>query len=131
MSTKEAVLQLLQHAQGDLSGEQLSQQRSRYAQPQTPVSAPKPQAPSGQVPSYMRNGQPSVRSTVNPYKPTEPTMPTEPVMPTAPVAPTEPTMPTEPTAPTEPTEPTEPTTGEAASEAAPRRRRRPPVDPNA
>ena len=133
----------------ELRAEQLERQRSRYAQPQTPRA---PQGPSGQVPSYMKNTaapQPNVRSTVNPYKPTEPTMPvapTEPVMPTEPtapvmpIAPTAPTMPTmpvapnEPTAPvmpTEPTEPTEPMTGEAASEAAPRRRRRPPVDPNA
>ena len=91
----------------DLRAEQLERQRSRYAQPQTPRA---PQGPSGQVPSYMKNTaapQPNVRSTVNPYKPTEPVMPTEPA------------------------EPTEPTTGEAASEAAPRRRRRPPVDPNA
>ena len=133
----------------ELRAEQLERQRSRYAQPQTPRA---PQGPSGQVPSYMKNTaapQPNVRSTVNPYKPTEPTMPvaptaptmptepTAPVMPTeptAPVMPTEPVMPTAPVAPTEPTmptEPTEPTTGEAASEAAPRRRRRPPVDPNA
>ena len=130
----------------ELRAEQLERQRSRYAQPQTPRA---PQGPSGQVPSYMKNTsapQPNVRSTVNPYKPTEPTMPvapTEPVMPTAPTAPTAPTEPTEPVMPTEPTEPvmptapvaptepTEPTTGEAASEAAPRRRRRPPVDPNA
>ena len=118
----------------ELRAEQLERQRSRYAQPQTPRA---PQGPSGQVPSYMKNTaapQPNVRSTVNPYKPTEPTMPTEPVAPTAPTEPTAPVMPTEPvmpTAPVAPTEPTEPTTGEAASEAAPRRRRRPPVDPNA
>ena len=124
----------------ELRAEQLERQRSRYAQPQTPRA---PQGPSGQVPSYMKNTaapQPNVRSTVNPYKPTEPiapTAPTEPVMPTeptepiAPTAPVMPTEPTEPTAPVMPTEPTEPTTGEAASEAAPRRRRRPPVDPNA
>ena len=112
----------------EMRAEQLERQRSRYAQPQTPRA---PQGPSGQVPSYMKNTaapQPNVRSTVNPYKPTEPTMP---VAPTAPTEPTEPVMPTEPTAPTMPTEPTEPTTGEAASEAAPRRRRRPPVEPNA
>ena len=93
----------------EIRAEQLSQQRSRYAQPQTPVSAPKPQAPSGQVPSYMRNGQPSVRSTVNPYAPTKPVMPTEPTMPTKPVMPTEPTMPTKPVMPTEPSMPTKPT----------------------
>ena len=112
----------------ELRAEQLERQRSRYAQPQTPRA---PQGPSGQVPSYMKNTaapQPNVRSTVNPYKPT---MPTEPTEPTEPVMPTAPVMPTEPVAPTAPTMPTEPTTGEAASEAAPRRRRRPPVDPNA
>ena len=33
----------------EIRAEQLSQQRSRYAQPQTPGSAPKPQAPSGRL----------------------------------------------------------------------------------
>ena len=115
----------------EMRAEQLERQRSRYAQPQTPRA---PQGPSGQVPSYMKNTaapQPNVRSTVNPYKPTEPTMPVAPTAPTMPTEPTAPVMPTEPVMPTAPTEPTEPTTGEAASEAAPRRRRRPPVDPNA
>ena len=120
----------------DIRAEQLSQQRSRYAQPQTPTGAPKPQAPSGQVPSYMRNSQPNVRSTVNPYapktpsEPTAPVAPTKPVMPSEPAAPkaptapaaltrpvvpvkptipTKPVMPTEPTMPTKPVMPTEPT----------------------
>ena len=137
----------------DLRAEQLERQRSRYAQPQTPHT---PQGPSGQVPSYMKNTaatqQPNVRSTVNPYMPKAPTMPTESAAPKAPVAPTMPTepkapvMPIEPKAPaapvmsTKPSEPkapvapTEPTTAEtptASTGEAPRRRRRPPVDPNA
>ena len=97
----------------DLRAEQLERQRSRYAQPQTPRA---PQSPSGQVPSYMKNTaaqQPNVRSTVNPYMPKESDAPT---MPSAPKAPDAPTTAETPTA----------STGEA-----PRRRRRPPVDPNA
>ena len=100
----------------DIRAEQLNQQRSRYAQPQTPTGAPKPQAPSGQVPSYMRSSQPNVRSTVNPYAPktpSEPVTPSEPIAPkapTAPVAPTRPMMPTETVAPIKPTIPTSPVT---------------------
>ena len=133
----------------DLRAEQLERQRSRYAQPQTPRA---PQSPSGQVPSYMKNTaaqQPNVRSTVNPYMPKEsvaPTMPSEPkapvapTMPSAPKAPDAPTMPSEPKAPDAPTMPSAPkapvapTTAEtptASTGEAPRRRRRPPVDPNA
>ena len=133
----------------DLRAEQLERQRSRYAQPQTPRA---PQSPSGQVPSYMKNTaaqQPNVRSTVNPYMPKEsvaPTMPSAPkapvapTMPSAPKAPDAPTMPSTPKAPVAPTMPSEPkapdapTTAEtptASTGEAPRRRRRPPVDPNA
>ena len=133
----------------DLRAEQLERQRSRYAQPQTPRA---PQSPSGQVPSYMKNTaaqQPNVRSTVNPYMPKEsvaPTMPSAPkapvapTMPSAPKAPVAPTMPSEPKAPDAPTMPSAPkapdapTTAEtptASTGEAPRRRRRPPVDPNA
>ena len=97
----------------DLRAEQLERQRSRYAQPQTPRA---PQSPSGQVPSYMKNTaaqQPNVRSTVNPYMPKESVAPTMPSAPKAPVAPTTAETPT------------------ASTGEAPRRRRRPPVDPNA
>ena len=121
----------------DLRAEQLERQRSRYAQPQTPRA---PQSPSGQVPSYMKNTaaqQPNVRSTVNPYMPKEPVAPTMPSAPKAPVAPTMPSAPKAPVAPTMPSEPKAPdapTTAEtptASTGEAPRRRRRPPVDPNA
>ena len=121
----------------DLRAEQLERQRSRYAQPQTPRA---PQSPSGQVPSYMKNTaaqQPNVRSTVNPYMPKEPVAPTMPSAPKAPVAPTMPNAPKAPDAPTMPSAPkapVAPTTAEtptASTGEAPRRRRRPPVDPNA
>ena len=121
----------------DLRAEQLERQRSRYAQPQTPRA---PQSPSGQVPSYMKNTaaqQPNVRSTVNPYMPKESDAPTMPSAPKAPIAPTMPSAPKAPDAPTMPSEPkapVAPTTAEtptASTGEAPRRRRRPPVDPNA
>ena len=119
----------------DLRAEQLERQRSRYAQPQTPRA---PQGPSGQVPSYMKNTasaqQPNVRSTVNPYMPkasTEPKAPVAPTMPSEPKVPIAPTMPSEPKAPVAPTEPTAAEAPTASATEAPRRRRRPPVDPNA
>ena len=121
----------------DLRAEQLERQRSRYAQPQTPRA---PQSPSGQVPSYMKNTaaqQPNVRSTVNPYMPKEsvaPTMPSAPKAPVAPTMPSEPKAPVAPTMPSAPKAPVAPTTAEtptASTGEAPRRRRRPPVDPNA
>ena len=133
----------------DLRAEQLERQRSRYAQPQTPRA---PQSPSGQVPSYMKNTaaqQPNVRSTVNPYMPKAPdtptmpsapkapdapTMPSEPKAPDAPTMPSAPKAPVAPTMPSAPKAPVAPTTAEtptASTGEAPRRRRRPPVDPNA
>ncbi|MFR8976294.1 MAG: hypothetical protein ACLVJB_00015 [Christensenellales bacterium] len=81
--------------------------------------------------------QPNVRSTVNPYMPKESVAPTVPSAPKAPVAPTMPSAPKAPDAPTMPSEPKAPdapTTAEtptASTVEAPRRRRRPPVDPNA
>ena len=139
--------------------ERMSQQRiQRARQDDRPSAAPganaaprMPQNQAGQVPSYMRNA---------PAAPKAPTMPTAPKAPTAPAAPKAPTMPTAPKAPTAPVAPTAPKaptmpaapkasvapTAPAESpyarpaapaapaepmEQAPRRRRRPPVDPNA
>ena len=80
---------------------------------------------------------------VAPTMPTEPKAPAAPTMPTEPKAPAAPTMPTKPEVPAAPTMPTKPeapaapiesTTAEAPNASAgeaPRRRRRPPVDPNA
>ena len=117
-----------------------------------------PQSPPTQVPSYMRNAPADgARQENNPYaKPTAPAAPkapSAPTMPTAPAAPKAPTMPTAPVAPKAPSAPTMPTAPKAPSmpakpaapmapdaqddsadmngENAPRRRRRPPVDPNA
>ncbi|MGN0777081.1 MAG: SH3 domain-containing protein [Candidatus Ventricola sp.] len=118
-----------------------------------------PAAANAQVPSYMKNTQ--TRTPVSPYarpaapnapvkpqapaapnapvKPQAPVAPTAPVKPQAPVAPTAPVKPQAPVAPTAPVKPQAPTVTTAANEQpqadapaeAPRRRRRPPVDPNA
>ena len=145
----------------DLRAEQLERQRSRYAQPQTPRAPQSPSGQVPSYMKNTAAQQPNVRSTVNPYMPKEsvaPTMPSEPkapvaptmpsvpkapvapTMPSAPKAPDAPTMPSEPKAPDAPTMPSAPkapvapTTAEtptASTGEAPRRRRRPPVDPNA
>ena len=145
----------------DLRAEQLERQRSRYAQPQTPRAPQSPSGQVPSYMKNTAAQQPNVRSTVNPYMPKEsdaPTMPSAPkapvapTMPSAPKAPIAPTMPSEPKAPVAPTVPSEPkapdaptmpsapkapvvpTTAEtptASTGEAPRRRRRPPVDPNA
>ena len=97
-----------------------------------------PAAPNAQVPSYMKNTQ--ARTPVSPYaRPAAPTAPNAPVKPQAPVAPTAPVKPQAPVVPTAPVKPKAPTVTTTANEAAqtdasaeaPRRRRRPPVDPNA
>ena len=145
----------------DLRAEQLERQRSRYAQPQTPRAPQSPSGQVPSYMKNTAAQQPNVRSTVNPYMPKEsdaPTMPSAPKAPVAPTMPSEPkapvapTMPSEPKAPVAPTVPSEPkapdaptmpsapkapvapTTAEtptASTGEAPRRRRRPPVDPNA
>ena len=145
----------------DLRAEQLERQRSRYAQPQTPRAPQSPSGQVPSYMKNTAAQQPNVRSTVNPYMPKEsdaptmpsapkapvaPTMPSEPkapvapTVPSAPKAPDAPTMPSEPKAPDAPTMPSAPkapvapTTAEtptASTGEAPRRRRRPPVDPNA
>ncbi len=145
----------------DLRAEQLERQRSRYAQPQTPRAPQSPSGQVPSYMKNTAAQQPNVRSTVNPYMPKEsiaptmpsepkapvaPTMPSEPkapvapTVPSAPEAPVAPTMPSEPKAPDAPTMPSAPkapvapTTAEtptASTGEAPRRRRRPPVDPNA
>ena len=145
----------------DLRAEQLERQRSRYAQPQTPRAPQSPSGQVPSYMKNTAAQQPNVRSTVNPYMPKEsvaptmpsapkapvaPTMPSEPkapvapTVPSAPKAPDAPTMPSEPKAPVAPTVPSAPeapvapTTAEtptASTGEAPRRRRRPPVDPNA
>ena len=67
-----------------------------------------------------------------PVVPKAPEMPAAPVMPKAPEMPAAPVMPKAPEMPKAPVAPTAPAVQEeASSEAAPRRRRRPPVDPNA
>ena len=145
----------------DLRAEQLERQRSRYAQPQTPRAPQSPSGQVPSYMKNTAAQQPNVRSTVNPYMPKEsiaPTMPSAPkapvapTVPSAPKAPVAPTMPSEPKAPDAPTMPSAPkapvaptmpsapeapvapTTAEtptASTGEAPRRRRRPPVDPNA
>ena len=119
-----------------------------------------PKAPvHTQVPSYMKNTE--TKQPVSPYarpaapqaptapqapvapkapvKPQAPVAPTAPVAPKAPVAPTAPVAPKAPVAPQAPVAPKAPAAPQAAPEQtaeqvsaeAPRRRRRPPVDPNA
>ena len=137
--------------EAEIREEQLMQQRARYAQ--TPpanvpgqAAAPRmPQNQAGQVPSYMKN-TPTNPAQANPYgKPAAPVAPKAPTVPTAPVAPKAPTMPTAPTAPKAPTKPAAPVVPKAPAapitrdereepaegDQAPRRRRRPPADPEA
>ena len=86
----------------------------------TMPSAPKaPDAPT--MPSEPK-------APVAPTMPSEPKAPVAPTMPSAPKAPVAPTMPSAPKAPDAPTTAETPTT---STGEAPRRRRRPPVDPNA
>ena len=122
------------------------------------AAAPRmPQNQAGQIPSYMKN-TPTNPAQANPYgkpaapvAPKAPTMPVAPVapkaptMPAAPVAPKAPTMPAAPTAPKAPTKPAAPVVPKAPAapitrdereepaegDQAPRRRRRPPADPEA
>ena len=104
-----------------------------------------PQAPKTpaqmQVPSYMKNTEtkPPVSPYARPTAPQAPTAPKAPVAPQAPVKPQAPVAPKAPVAPQAPVAPKAPAAPQAAPEQtaeqvsaeAPRRRHRPPVDPNA
>ena len=135
----------------ELRQAQLNMQRQRAAssaaQPKAPTSTvipgaqrmPKaPSVPGAQTPSYMRDAQPS------PYaRPQAPAAPKAPEMPKAPVYPQTPVMPKAPEAPKAPVYPQAPEAPKAPAaeqnfedetsnmSSTPRRRRRPPVDPNA
>ena len=145
----------------ELREQQRSLVRERREKAQSASSAPrKPVNTGAQVPSYMKNTvAQDTKTRVNPYarpaapkapavqetpvKPAAPKAPEAPVvpaapkmpeMPVAPVAPKAPEMPVAPVMPEVPVKPAVP--ADAADAAAPqegqvRRRRRPPVDPNA
>jgi len=144
----------------ELRQAQLNMQRQRAAtsaaQPKAPTSTviPGPQrmpkapgAADAQMPSYMRSAQQSPYA--RPQAPTAPAAPKAPQMPKAPVAPQAPQMPKAPVAPQAPQMPKAPVAPQApqmpkapAAEltaensagdvsSTPRRRRRPPTDPNA
>jgi len=135
----------------ELRQAQLNMQRQRAAtsaaQPKAPTSTvipgaqrmPKSSDASGaQTPSYTRSAQPSPyarpQAPVMPKAPEAPEMPKAPVAPAAPQAPQMPKAPAAPQAPEMPKAPVAPQTadndaGEISS--TPRRRRRPPTDPNA
>ncbi|MCI6374682.1 MAG: hypothetical protein MR821_05265, partial [Clostridiales bacterium] len=137
------------------------QRLRRAEQAGQPVRAPKaPQQGQGaQVPAYMKNIAPRApqdapaaqshyarpaapnapvapQRPAAPNTPVAPQRPAAPVAPNAPVAPQRPAAPNAPVAPTAPAVPTAPKAPESEPAAAPaegtvRRRRRPPVDPNA
>ena len=135
----------------ELRQAQLSMQRQRAASaaqkasaaPKAPTStvipgsqrAPRaPQSAQGDVPSYMRNTE--AKTPVSPYaRPAAPQIPSAPVAPSAPkapVAPKAPSAPVAPQAPVAPKAPAAPVNDEPEQVVtATRRRRRPPVDPNA
>ena len=105
--------------------------------PKAPVAPTAPSAPKAPVAPTMPSAP---KAPVAPTMPSEPKAPDAPTMPSAPKAPDAPTMPNAPKAPDAPTMPSAPkapvapTTAEtptASTGEAPRRRRRPPVDPNA
>ena len=105
--------------------------------PKAPVAPTMPSAPKAPVAPTMPS---EPKAPVAPTMPSAPKAPDAPTMPSAPKAPVAPTMPSEPKAPDAPTMPSvpkapdAPTTAEtptASTGEAPRRRRRPPVDPNA
>ena len=132
---------------------QLNMQRQRRAETSAPRTASTvipggqrmPQAPKTpaqmQVPSYMKNTEtkPPVSPYARPTAPQAPTAPKAPVAPQAPVKPQAPVAPKAPVAPQAPVAPKAPAAPQAAPEQtaeqvsaeAPRRRHRPPVDPNA
>ncbi|MBQ7849083.1 MAG: SH3 domain-containing protein, partial [Clostridia bacterium] len=140
----------------ELLRERMNQQRIRRAQQtERPTAAPganaaprMPQNQAGQVPSYMRNTPTAPKAPTMPQAPAAPkapTMPQAPVVPQAPAAkpespyarpvtpaaPTTPAAPVAPVAPVKPQAPAMPAESAETGEQAPRRRRRPPVDPNA
>ena len=101
---------------------------SPYAKPESGVNT---QTPPLRPNAPVAPKAPTAPTTpVAPKTPTAPTVPVAPKAPTAPTAPVAPKAPTAPVAPETPVEPKAPTASQASSEA-PRRRRRPPVDPNA
>ena len=93
--------------------------------PKAPVAPTMPSAPKAPVAPTMPSAP---EAPVAPTMPSEPKAPDAPTMPSAPKAPDAPTMPSAPKAPVAPTTAETPT---ASTGEAPRRRRRPPVDPNA
>ena len=140
----------------ELMRQNMNQQRIRSARQEKMKvggenAAPRaPQAQKGQIPSYMKKPQeqtaaprvsPYERPTDMPKAPEVPKAPVMPVAPKAPEAPKAPVMPVAPKAPEAPKAPVMPAapkapetpieTAQAPQGEAPRRRRRPPVDPNA
>ena len=105
--------------------------------PKAPVAPTMPSAPKAPVaptaPSAPKApAAPTVPSA--PEAPVAPTMPSAPKAPDAPTMPSAPKAPDAPTVPSAPKAPVAPTTAETPTTStgeAPRRRRRPPVDPNA
>ena len=105
--------------------------------PKESVAPTMPSAPKAPVAPTMPS---EPKAPVAPTAPSAPKAPVAPTVPSAPEAPDAPTMPSVPKAPVAPTVPSAPkapvapTTAEtptASTGEAPRRRRRPPVDPNA
>ena len=105
--------------------------------PKAPVAPTMPSAPKAPDAPTMPSAPkaPDAPTMPNaPKAPDAPTMPSTPKAPDAPTMPSEPKAPDAPTMPSEPKAPVAPTTAEtptASTGEAPRRRRRPPVDPNA
>ena len=93
--------------------------------PKAPVAPTMPSAPKAPVAPTVPS---EPKAPVAPTVPSEPKAPVAPTMPSAPKAPVVPTVPSAPKAPVAPTTAETPT---ASTGEAPRRRRRPPVDPNA
>ena len=96
--------------------------------PKAPTMPTEPAAPKAPVAPTMPT---EPKAPVMPIEPKAPAAPVMPIEPKAPAAPVMPTKPSEPKAPVAPTEPTTAETPTASTGEAPRRRRRPPVDPNA
>ena len=136
----------------ELREQQRTLVRERRERAQNAAAAPrKPMNTGTQVPSYMKNpGAQDTKTRVNPYArpaapaaPTAPEMPVKPaapktpevpaapVAPVAPKAPEKPVVPVMPEAPEKPAEMKAPADVSAPQEGQVRRRRRPPVDPNA